>query len=126
MMNRNVINWFILSAVIMLLFPWMAVTFIKGDGGMAVCFLLFFAVNPIYSAAAGIFAGRNSSRLWHLPVIAAVLFLLGTWMFFDMGETAFLLYAAVYLCIGICAMLISMLFHKYAGSKLTGRRGSMQ
>lgn len=123
-MNRNVISWFVLSAVIMLLFPWMAVTFIKGDGAMAACFLLFFAVNPIYSVAAGIFAGRDSSRLWHLPVISAVLFLLGTWIFFDMGETAFLLYAAVYLCLGICAMLISMLLHKYTSSKLTGSGGN--
>lgn len=27
----------------MLAFPWLAVTFVKGDAGMAVCFLLFFA-----------------------------------------------------------------------------------
>ena len=47
-------------------------------------------------------------HLWSLPVISAVLFLIGTWIFFDMGETAFILYAAVYLVIGIMAMLISM------------------
>ena len=31
---------------------------------------------------------------------------------FDMGETAFILYAAVYLALGIAAMLISILIRK--------------
>ncbi len=96
----------------MLAFPWLAVTFVKGDAGMAVCFLLFFAVNPLYSVIIGAYAGKDVKHLWSLPVISAVLFLIGTWIFFDMGETAFILYAAVYLVIGIMAMLISMFIRK--------------
>ena len=106
-MKQKMIFWFLLSAVVMLLLPWLAVTFIKGDGGMAVCFILFFAVNPIYSVTAGVFAGKNGKRLWSLPLISAALFLAGTWIFFDMGETAFILYAAVYLILGILGMLVS-------------------
>lgn len=49
-------------------------------------------------------------RLWSLPVISAALFLIGTWVFFDMGETAFILYAAVYLVLGIAAMLAMSAF----------------
>ena len=60
--KQKMIFWFLLSAVVMLLLPWLAVTFIKGDGGMAVCFILFFAVNPIYSVTAGVFAGKNGKR----------------------------------------------------------------
>ncbi len=41
-MNKNMIIWFAVSAVLMLALPWLAVTFVKGDAGMAVCFLLFF------------------------------------------------------------------------------------
>lgn len=106
-MKQKMIFWFLLSAVVMLLLPWLAVTFIKGDGGMAVCFILFFAVNPIYSVTAGVFAGKNGKRPWSLPLISAALFLAGTWIFFDMGETAFILYAAVYLILGILGMLVS-------------------
>ena len=111
-MKKNIILWLAASAVVMLAFPWLAVTFVKGDAGMAVCFLLFFAVNPLYSAIIGAFAGKDVKHLWSLPVISAVLFLIGTWIFFDMGETAFILYAAVYLIIGIMAMLISMFIRK--------------
>ncbi len=111
-MKKNIILWLAASAVVMLAFPWLAVTFVKGDAGMAVCFLLFFAVNPLYSVLIGAFAGKDVKHLWSLPVISAVLFLIGTWIFFDMGETAFILYAAVYLVIGIMAMLISMFIRK--------------
>ena len=111
-MKKNIILWLAASAVVMLAFPWLAVTFVKGDAGMAVCFLLFFAVNPLYSVIIGAFAGKDVKHLWSLPVISAVLFLIGTWLFFDMGETAFILYAAVYLVIGIMAMLISMFIRK--------------
>ena len=111
-MKKNIILWLAASAVVMLAFPWLAVTFVKGDAGMAVCFLLFFAVNPLYSVIIGAFAGKDVKHLWSLPVISAVLFLIGTWLFFNMGETAFILYAAVYLVIGIMAMLISMLIRK--------------
>ena len=111
-MKKDTILWMAASAVVMLAFPWIAVTFVKGDAGMAVCFLLFFAVNPLYSVLIGAFAGKDIRHLWSLPVISAVLFLIGTWIFFDMGETAFILYAAVYLALGIAAMLISMLIRK--------------
>ena len=111
-MKKNIILWMAASAVVMLAFPWLAVTFVKGDAGMAVCFLLFFAVNPLYSVIIGAFAGKDVKHLWSLPVISAVLFLIGTWIFFDMGEMAFILYAAVYLVIGIMAMLISMFIRK--------------
>ena len=111
-MKKNIILWIAVSAVVMLMFPWLAVTFVKGDAGMAVCLLLFFAVNPFYSVIIGTFAGKNIRHLWSLPVISVVLFLIGTWIFFDMGEMAFILYAAVYLALGTAAMLISMLIRK--------------
>ncbi len=111
-MKENIILWLAASAVVMLAFPWLAVTFVKGDAGMAVFFLLFFAVNPLYSVLIGAFAGKDIRHLWSLPIISAALFLMGTWIFFDMGETAFILYAAVYLALGIVAMLISTLIRK--------------
>ena len=111
-MKKDYILWLIVSAIIMLMLPWLAVTFVKGDAGMAACFILFFGVNPIYSIITGAFAGKDLRYLWSLPVISAVLFLIGTWIFFDMGETAFIPYAAVYLVLGTAAMLISMFIRK--------------
>lgn len=109
---KKIIPWMLATAVIMLVFPWLAVTFIKGDGGMAVCFILFFAVNPIYAICSGAYAGKDINIFWPLPIITALFFLLGTWLFFSIGEKAFILYAFGYLLLGIAAELISMFVKK--------------
>jgi len=111
-MIRKTLFWLAASAAVMLALPWLAVTFVKGDAGMAVCFLLFYAINPVYSGIVGLFAGKDMKNFWFQPVISAALFLAGAWIFFDPAEIAFLLYGAVYLVLGIVAMLISMLLHK--------------
>lgn len=95
------------AAFVMLALPWLAVTLIKGPDAMAVCFALFFAVDPLFSVLLGIFAGRAVKTRWFLPLANVLLFLFGTWLFFDMGETAFLLYAAIYLFLGSAAMGIT-------------------
>jgi hypothetical protein len=107
-MKKIIIFWLVISAAVMLALPWLTVTFVKGDAGMAVCFLLFFSVDPLYSMITGVYAGKDVRHLWSLPVISAALFLTGTWIFFQMGEPAFVLYAAVFLALGTAAMLISM------------------
>lgn len=84
----------------------------KRRRGMAICFVLFFALNPIYAICVGAAAGRDGRKLWALPVITALLFLIGTWLFFDWREKAFVLYALIYLFLGIAAMLISMFIKK--------------
>ena len=108
---KKLFVWTILAIILMFGCPWLAVEF-AGSAGMAVCFILFFAVNPLFSMVCGVFAGKDIKRLWPLPVITAGLFLIGTWLFFEMGETAFLLYCGCYLMIGIVAMLISAFVNK--------------
>ena len=99
-------TWTILAMLLMIGCPWLAVEF-AGSAGMAVCFILFFAVNPLFSVVCGAFAGKNIRQLWALPIITAGSFLAGVWLFFEMGEPAFLLYGGCYLLIGMIAMLIS-------------------
>ena len=103
---KKLLLWTALAALLMIGCPWLAVSF-AGTAGMAVCFLLFFAVNPVFSAACGIFAGRNIKQLWGLPLIVSGLFLAGVWLFFEMGEPAFLIYGGFYLVIGVVTMTIS-------------------
>lgn len=98
--------------MIMIVFPWLSVTFVKGDHGMAVCFILFYALNPLYVIVSSIYAGKDMKELWMLPLIIALLFLLGTWAYFDLGEMAFVFYAIVYFILGISCMLISRFVKK--------------
>lgn len=103
---KSSIFWVLLSILIMIVCPWLAVTF-AGTSGMAVCFILFFAVNPLFSALCGVFSGMNIRSKWWLPIANVILFLAGTFMFFEMGEPAFLIYGGFYLVIGVVTMTIS-------------------
>ncbi len=107
----------LVSLAVMIFLPWCAVTFGKGDGGMALCFILFFAVDPILSLWVGAFAGKNVEAFWFQPSLCALWFLLGTWLLFDMGEPAFALYAGIYLLLGNLAMAISWLASRGKKSK---------
>ncbi len=90
----------------------MTLTIYAGMDAMGVCFILFFAINPLFSVACGVVAGVNVKQLWPLPIITSGLFLAGVWLFFEMGEPAFLIYCFGYLLIGVVAMLVSAFFHK--------------
>lgn len=111
-MCKNRLFWLILTMAVMLLLPWAAVTFVQSDMGLATVFLLFFGMDPVYSIVAGYCAGRQIRLLWWLPLVSALLFLAGTWLCFEMGESAFLLYAAFYWLIGTAAMLLSWYLEK--------------
>jgi len=113
-MTRKPVFWLVLSAGVMLLLPWLVVTLVRSDAAMAAVLVLFFAIDPGYSMAAGYYAGKQLRRLWWLPAVSAGLYLLGAWLFFEMGDPAFLTYAGIYFAVGMEAMLVSRL--------ITGRR----
>ena len=64
---KKVVFWILVSALVMLILPWLAVSFVKGDNGMAVCFILFYLGNPIYSILAGVYAEKDRKELWIVP-----------------------------------------------------------
>lgn len=111
-MKIKLLGWSISSAAVMLLLPCAAVTFVQSRAGMAVTLLLLFVIDPIYAIIMGAIAGRNSKELWSLPVISAILFLAGAWTFFDFGEEAFVIYAGVYLAIGLAAMFVTLWIYR--------------
>ena len=108
-MVKKPIFWLLMSAAVMMLLPWLTVTFVKSDAGMAAVLLLFFAVNPGYSLAAGYYAGKEIQRLWWVPAVTAVLFLAGAWLAFEAGEPDFWTYTAAYFALGMEAMFVSRL-----------------
>jgi len=109
---RKLLYYGAISSLVMLILPWLAVAFVPADAGMAVCFLLFFILNPVYAAVSGWKAGRELHSLWVAPFLTAALFIAGAWIFFDRGETSFLLYALAYLIMGLAAMGVSTLLRK--------------
>ena len=101
-----------ISAVVMLGLPFLAVNLAPGDAGMAICFLLFFGVNPLYSLILGVVTGMDVKALWPVPVVSALLFLAGCWIFFDPSEPLFLTYGIVYLVVSLLAIFLGRFLGK--------------
>lgn len=111
-MRKVLISWGFSAILVMLVLPWLAANFVNANEGMAVLFILFFIVNPIYVIAAGAFAGKNIKSFWYLPVITSVLFLIGISVMYQAFDSAFIMYAVVYLCLGMISAMISRLLRK--------------
>ena len=106
--KRTLISWIAVTvSAVMFALPFAVARFASEYSGMALCMILFFIVNPVYSAILGFRCGRNIRQMWHLPVLSSVAFLAGTWLFFDIKELLFIVYASVYLILGCIAMGIS-------------------
>lgn len=108
--NKKYVYWLCVTAVIMVVLPFAVARLASECSGMALCMMLFFIINPVYSVILGLNCGKNIRRMWSLPLISSITFLAGTWLFFDIREVWFLVYAAIYLSLGWIAMFI----RKYA------------
>ncbi len=110
--RKVIITWLGVTVVVMFALPWAVARLASECSGMALCMILFFIVNPLYSAVLGFNCGRDVRRMWNLPLVSSIAFLAGTWLFFDIREVWFLIYAAAYLAIGWAAMFVSKYLRK--------------
>lgn len=105
--KRTLMIWLAVSILVMFALPFAIARLASECSGMALCMILFFIINPIYSAILGYGCGKDIRRMWNLPLVSAIAFLAGTWIFFDIHELWFIAYAGIYLAIGYIAMFIS-------------------
>ncbi|MDE5986409.1 MAG: hypothetical protein K2H16_03905 [Prevotella sp.] len=108
--HKVTIIWIAVTITMMFALPFCVAQFAPADAGMALCMILFLIVNPIYSAILGYRCGRNIHQMWYLPLASSIAFLAGTWLFFDIREVWFIIYAAAYLIIGCIAMGINHVY----------------
>ncbi len=113
--NKKYIYWLCTTIAVMLVLPFVVARLASECSGMALCMMLFFIINPIYSAILGFNCGKNIRRMWNLPLVSSIAFLAGTWLFFDIKEIWFLIYAAIYLALGWIAMFIRKAYPKRVG-----------
>ena len=105
--GNTIFVWLCVSIAVMFLLPFGVARCASECAGMALCMLLFFVVNPAYSIVLGLRCGRDFRRMWYMPRVSSVAFLVGSWVFFDIREPWFVVYAAVYFVLGMVAAAIS-------------------
>ena len=94
------------------LLPWLAMTKLPPGIGLLGGILMFYAVDPAYSAAVGIYAGKRVRNRWYMPLLTSALIMIGFFVLFDREQWSFISFALAYLAIGVIFMLASMLISK--------------
>ena len=108
-LKQPAVLWTLAALVLFIGLPELTVIFGKPESAMASALLLFFAIDPMFAIAAGMFAGKRPRQLWFLPIANPVLFVLGTWLCFDFGNPDFFSYALMYLLLGGTTMFVFLL-----------------
>ena len=105
--NMTLIYWLCAIITVMFILPLIVVCLASDDSGMAFCMMLFLIVNPLFSILLGVKCGSNIQQMWSFPLILAVFFIVGVWIFFDIKEVGFIVYATVYCALSWIAMFLS-------------------
>ncbi len=105
--KKEFIKNVILSILVMFVLPLLVVLFAKPDAGMAMCFILFYAINPVYSVLLGVRCGKNINKLWIIPIISSIIYIISSWLLFEFKEIAFVIYGFIYLILSIFSMYIA-------------------
>ena len=103
----TLIYWLCAIIAVVFILPLIVVCLASEDSGMVFCMILFLIVNPLFSIALGVKCGSDIRQMWSLPLILAVGFIVGVWVFFDIKEVGFIVYATVYCALSWIAMFLS-------------------
>ena len=101
--------WTAASLLLFLLIPWLTCLVIHSDAAMAVCFILWYAIDPVFAIAAGMFAGKRPRELWFLPLLIPTLFVLASWTCFEWADPAYFTYALFYLALCGTTMFVFLI-----------------
>lgn len=114
--KNDIIRTAIVLAVnflVLLLLPMIIMTAATPTTGMLICIVLFFAVNPAFSLAAGIYAGRQLKRRWFTALFPPIVFWLSARIVFSEDTAQFAVYSIIYGCISVSVMMTVWLVQKY-------------
>ena len=102
------------NAAIMLLLPALIISISPSSAGMMICITLFFAVDPGFCLAAGIFAGRDIRNRWFTALFPPLTFMLSSQLIFGADASDFSVYAVIYAAITLLVTLFTFLVVKFS------------
>ena len=105
--------------VILFLLPFTLMKLSEPIDFMGLMMLFFFIVNPIAAVCIHITLGKAIKKLWWLPFLFSLLFLLSYWVILQQIVWDLAIYAGTYLVLGALSMLVSRLITGWAEKRNT-------
>ena len=104
----------ILTIMLCVLFilPFILINISKSHEFMGITMMLFFVVNPLTTAFINSMIGKDIKRMWWMPILFCIVFLLSYWLVLAEIILDLIFYAVIYIIIGIIFMIGSWFFTK--------------
>ena len=102
----------ILTIMLCVLFilPFILINISKSHEFMGITMMLFFVVNPLITAFINSMIGKDIKRMWWMPILFCIVFLLSYWLVLEEIILDLVFYAVIYIIIGIIFMIGSWCF----------------
>ena len=102
----------ILTIMLCVLFilPFILINISKSHEFMGITMMLFFVVNPLTTAFINSMIGKDIKRMWWMPILFCIVFLLSYWLVLEEIILDLVFYAVIYIIIGIIFMIGSWCF----------------
>ena len=97
---------------ILLLLPFIVIKTSKEVEFMGIMIILFFIINPIAAAIINSMIGTDVKKMWWLPLLFSIMFLLSYWLILEEIILDLTFYAVIYMIIGIISMITSCILKK--------------
>lgn len=98
----------IIMLSILFILPLIFINLLEPRDGMGVLIILFFIINPISIISINSIIGKDIKKLWWIPIIFSILFLLSYWLILNEIILELIIYAIIYLIIGIICIIIKL------------------
>ena len=104
-----------LMFLVLFIIPFILINLSKSHEFMGIMILLFFIINPISTIIINSIIGKDIKKLWYIPILFSIIFLILYWILLKEIILDLTVYAISYLVIGIITMLISYFISKKRG-----------
>ena len=109
-LNKKIAIIVISMIIILAITPLIFIKLAQPHEFMGIMILLFFVVNPITSIFVNSMVGRDIKKLWWTPIMFCIIFLLSYWFILKEIILDLMVYAVIYIIIGIIFMIGSWYF----------------
>lgn len=114
-LNKKIIINVIIMFLILIILPLILTSFSKPHEFMGIMILLFFIINPIFSFIINFIVGKDVKRMWYMPILFSLIFLISYWIILSEVIIDLLFYAFIYIIIGYISIFISFLLSNKRG-----------
>ena len=99
--KKKIFIFLIIMFIVLFILPFILINISKSHEFMGIMIMLFFVVNPITAAIINSMIGKDIRKMWWMPVLFSIVFLLAYWIVLKEIILDLMFYAVIYLIIGL-------------------------